>query len=86
VQSFSYVQAPLICVDRFPPTGENHYAYENGKLLIRDQARGPNRLVRGVYAVGFFEMLLVVSERIKLLSNKTRFISGENHLPPSRRN
>jgi hypothetical protein len=55
-----------------PPTGENHYAYESDKLLIRDQARGPNRLVRGVYAVGFLEMLLVVSECIKLLSNKTR--------------
>jgi hypothetical protein len=68
------------------PTGENHYGYQRDKLLIRDQARGPNRLVRGVYAVGFSEMFLVVSERIKLLSNKTRFISDDNHLPRSRRN
>ena len=52
------------------------------KLLIRDQARGPNRLVRGVYAVGFLGMLLVVSWCIKLLSNETRYVADAAGLPP----
>jgi hypothetical protein len=86
VQSFSLWPSTADSVSIGSPTGENHYAYESDKLLIRDQARGPNRLVRGVNALGFFGMLLVVSERIKLLSNKTRFVSGDHHLSPTRRN
>lgn len=86
VQSFSLCPSTADSVSIGSPTGENHYAYERDKLLIRDQARGPNRLVRGVNALGFFEMLLVVSERIKLLSNKTRFASSDHHLSRTRRN